>query len=330
MRLAISAIPGIKREFLPALSGLTSRRFRLGKVFRSSEEFFGQTAPLIGSQGRVLQSGGLMKKPHVLLIQHEKNLSGFNLARLCPILELINCETEICIYNKARKLMPAPGKTPPDLIILDRPFLPEVLPSPGQGLAGSGPLFCPQIVLSEEKALLETSQGKTEAQNFPFDVVALHGLVSACLINYPRKHLRMPAHLPCLFSVRGFNYFGEILSLGTGGAFIKTACQQIRTGDLLDVGIPLFGMKKELEVRSRVIYLLAPKQENNYLQGVGVGFNSLDQETTRVLEDFLRHSLLNDIYPVFPCFGLPGPQITVPHSASDSLYGAGCRKHLRS
>jgi hypothetical protein len=269
-----------------------------------------------------------MKKPHILLIQHEKNLSGFNLARLCPILELINCETEICIYNKARKLMPAPG-APPDLVILDRPFLPEFLPSLGQGVVGNGPLLCPQIVLSEEKALLETSQSKTEAQNLPFDVVALHGLVSASLINYPRKHLRMPAHLPCLFSVRGFNYFGEILSLGTGGAFIKTACQQIRTGDLLDVGIPLLGMKKELELRSRVIYLLTPKQENNYLPGVGVGIDSVDQETTCVLEDFLRHSLLNDIYPVFPCYGLPGPQAAVPLGAADSFSGVLFRKSLR-
>jgi hypothetical protein len=269
-----------------------------------------------------------MRKPHILLIQHEKNLSGFNLARLCPILELINCDTEICIYIKAGKLMPSPGTSPPDLVILDRPILPEALPSPGQVLTGSGQLFCPRIVLSEEKELLKTSQGKTEAQNFPFDVAALHGLVSACLVNYPRKHLRMPAHLPCLFYVRGFTYFGEILSLGTGGAFIKTACQQIRTGDLLDVGIPLLGMKKELELRSRVIYLLSPKQENNYLQGVGVGFNSPDQETTCVLEDFLRHSLLDDIYPVFPCFGLPGPQVTVTHSASDSIYGAVCRKQL--
>jgi hypothetical protein len=271
-----------------------------------------------------------MKKPHILLIQHERNISGFNLAQLCPILELINCEVEVCIYNKAGKLMPAPGKTPPDLVILDRPLVPEISFSAGQGLSGCGPLLCPKIILSEEKELLETSPGTRDAQNLPFDVVALHGLVSTRLINYPRKHLRMPAHLPCLFSVRGFNYFGEILSLGTGGAFIKTACQQIRTGDLLEVGIPLLGMKKELEVRSRVIYLLTPQPENNYLQGVGVGFLSLDQDTTRVLEDFLRHSLLNDIYPVFPCFGLPGPQATVPHGAADSFSGAAFGKHLRS
>jgi len=269
-----------------------------------------------------------MKKPHILLIQHERNISGFNLAQLCPILELMNCEVEGCICNKAGRLTPAPGKNSPDLVILDRPLLPEVPLSTGlgPGLTGRSPFLCPQIILSEEKALLETSPG----QNFPFDVVALHGLVSTRLIDYPRKHLRMPAHLPCLFSARGFNYFGEILSLGTGGAFIKTACQQIRTGDLLDVGIPLLGMKKELEIRSRVIYLLTPQPENNYLQGVGVSFLTLDQENTRVLEDFLRHSLLNDIYPVFPCFGLPGPQTTGPHGAVDSFSGAAFGKHLRS
>jgi hypothetical protein len=268
-----------------------------------------------------------MKKPNILLIQHERNLSGINLALLRPVLELISCQVELCIFGNARQILPALTKDSPDLVIFDRPLLPASSLLLGKGLLGGEPFNCPQIFLSEEKDILRPSSGKTGAPEFPFDVIALHGLIGKHLFNYPRKHL-MPAP-SCIFS-KGFYTFGEILSLGTGGAFIKAPCHHLRTGDLVDVSIPLLGTKRELEIRSRIIYSLMPMSENNYLQGIGVGFDSPDQETTRVLEDFLRLALLDEISPVFSCFGLPGPQAEAPKCPADSLAKANAQHQFRS
>jgi len=248
-----------------------------------------------------------MKKPHIRLVQQGKGLSGLNLAHLGTILELMNFEVELDRSKGSGKAQSAWGEGAPDLIILDRPPYPDSSAS-RRGVPEPSSLGCPVLILSEEKTLLENPPDDTDRGGCPIDVIALHDLITRNLSGYPRKNLRMPAHLPCLFSVGLCTYFAEILSLGTGGGFIKTTCQNVRPGDSVDVWIPLLGMKVELEIRSHILYVIAPKQENNYLQGIGIGFISPSAEITRKLGVFLRHSLLNDIYPVFPAFGAPGPR----------------------
>lgn len=271
-----------------------------------------------------------MKKPNILLIQHGKPLSGFNLARLRPVLELLSYQVEIYTGGNDLQHLSTPGQYSPDLVIVNHPLSPESSSQAGRQQLFGGPLGCPQLVLSEERDLLQLAGQNTVEPNFPVDVIALHGRIGQYLCNHPRKHPRMPAHLPCIFSVRGFYGFGEILSLGTGGAFIKSSCHLVRPGDLIDVGIPLLGMKRELEISSRVIYNLTPNSENNYSQGIGIEFVSSDRETTRVLEDFLRLSLLDEISPVFSCFGLPGPQVPAPNGCAASLEELNSRLHFRS
>lgn len=260
-----------------------------------------------------------MKKPNILLLQNDKSFFGSNLARLCPVLELISFQVELCTDGNVRQLASSLTQNPPDLVICGRPLRATSAPkSPQHQMPGSS-FGCPQLVLSEEGELIGRTDDKTAVSTFPVDVIALHERICRCIDHYPRKHLRMPAHLPCFFSVRGFHSFGEILSLGTGGAFIKGLCHHLRAGDLVDVCIPLLGMKREVEIRSRLVYSVFPKSENNYLQGVGVEFVSPDRETYRLLVDFLRLSLQDEISPVFSCFGLPGPQDMAQNGSAASL-----------
>lgn len=271
-----------------------------------------------------------MKKPNILLIQNGKSLSGFNLGRLRPVLELISYEVEICTGGHGRQVLSCLAQNPPDLVIVDQPLSPTSARLTRQEPRHGGSFGCPQLVLSEERDLLKPAGQDTVKRDFPLDVVALHARIGQCLGHYPRKHLRVPAHLPCVFSARGFQSFGEILSLGTGGAFIKGIYHHLRAGDFVDVCIPLLGMKRELEIRSRLVYILAPRQENNYLQGIGIEFVSADREPIRVLEDFLRLSLLDEISPVFTCFGLPGRQDTAPNRSAASLGELNSQLHFRS
>lgn len=271
-----------------------------------------------------------MKKPNILLIQHGKSLCGTNMARLRPVLELISYQVEICTGGNVRQLASSLAQTPPDLIIADQPPALSGSPLAGQQQPRGNFFDCPQLFLSEEHGLIRPVRQNAAEPEFPIDVIALHERIGQCIGRYPRKHLRMPAHLPCFFSVRGFHCFGEVLSLGTGGAFIKGICHHLRSGDLVDVCIPLLGMKREVEILSRLVYILMPRPENNYLQGIGVEFVSSDQGTTGLLEDFLRLSLLDEIYPVFSCFGLPGPQVVVQNGSPEFSTEQSMRTHLRS
>jgi Tfp pilus assembly protein PilZ len=107
--------------------------------------------------------------------------------------------------------------------------------------------------------------------------------------------LRISVHLPGIIFREAGCSFGDILSLGTGGAFIKTGCNNLRRDEPVDVIIPLMGMKKELEISSRVIYHISPTPENNYQQGVGISFSRPDPETVREIYEYISHSLLTGV-----------------------------------
>jgi hypothetical protein len=263
-----------------------------------------------------------MKKPLIVLVQHKGNSSNFDLTRLLPVLEPTGYQVEVCTCHKAKLLLPAPGRISPDLLIVDHRL------SSGNALfSGKDPSTCPQIVLSEEKKILIAPFGKVNSQEFPIDIIALHELIGECLVHYPRKNLRICVHLPCYFSSKGISTVGKILSLGTGGAFIKPMCRHVLAGDIIELGIPLLGMKKELELPSRVIYRQEATPENNYLQGLGVEFLPMCRETTLVLHDFLKRTLLNDLDPMFSCWGMDGSQSTL---SAASCMSAPFRLDLRN
>lgn len=136
---------------------------------------------------------------------------------------------------------------------------------------------------------------------FPFDylgprldVIELHQLMITRLRNFPRRHLRMSVKLPGLFYQGERCFFGEIVSLGTGGAFIRAGMAQVADGETLSLHIPLLGVKKELEVEGEVVYQIHPSPENNYLKGIGVAFTPTDELRFELLQDYIRYALIND------------------------------------
>jgi hypothetical protein len=247
-----------------------------------------------------------MEKPLIVILQQDKNLSRPELSQIWHLLKTLGFEVQV--FTRAGQVLPLLKHRIPDLFILDQPLAEEItslLPKKGSKCEESPPH---QIVLKEG----------TFSEKLPFDILALHDEIVKHLIRHPRKHLRLPVRLPCVFSQNEMCFFGEILSLGTGGAFVKTAKNHLRVGELLDLGIPLIGMKKELEVKSKVLYFINSMPENSFLGGFGVGFLPQNPKVSQLLRDFIRFSLLNDINPAFCSYGPNALQNPMPGYASRS------------
>jgi Tfp pilus assembly protein PilZ len=228
-----------------------------------------------------------MKRPLIIILNQDRSPSLPDLSHLWQVLEFLSFRVQV--FSNVRQVISILDDVSPDLIILDGP-LPEKISS---SLRNIGVNFDdarpPCLVLKED----------TFSGDFPSDILAIHDRIVNKLVGQCRKHLRLPVQLPCVYFHKGTSFFGEIHSLGTGGAFVKTAWQQLREGEPLELGIPLIGMKKEIEVKSRILYLINPRQENNYLQGIGVKFIPQDPKVFQLLRDFLKYSLLNETIPGF-------------------------------
>lgn len=129
--------------------------------------------------------------------------------------------------------------------------------------------------------------GPAERLPYDFDLNALHETLRRCLNEYSRRHMRLNTSLPGVFVRRQDSHFCEILNLSAGGAFIKTGTPVTAGEETIRLHIPLFGMKRELEIDSRVVFRVSPNEHNNYQQGAGVSFRMQDTEASRHLETFL-------------------------------------------
>ncbi len=196
--------------------------------------------------------------------------------------------------SKEEQIKSVFAETTPNLLILGS----GVLHQGGEGLLNaiekpvrSG--ACPLIVLEDEKFPVSVPLPH-ELLTAPINVFALFEQVQKHLEKYPRKNLRLPLKLPGMFSRQNACYLAEVLSLSTHGLFIK-AVDKMSPGDSLTVVIPLVGMKKELELEGRVLYNVNPGPENNYLQGVGIEFTNLDDESSLDLKEFIKHRFLGEL-----------------------------------
>lgn len=133
-----------------------------------------------------------------------------------------------------------------------------------------------------------------EVLDLPLDIFALFELIQKYLEEIPRKNLRLPVKLPGLLCREGACYLAEVLSLSTQGLFMKTGFL-MKKGELLSVVFPLMGMKRELEIKGRVLYFVHPGPENNYRQGVGVEFHHMEEKNLQLLQSFLETRFLGDV-----------------------------------
>jgi CheY-like chemotaxis protein len=129
----------------------------------------------------------------------------------------------------------------------------------------------------------------------PLDIFRLFTLIQRHLESTPRRNLRLKLQLPGIFNNGSAKQrFAEVLSLSVHGLFIKTGCR-VDNLERLNIIIPLFGMKTEVEISGRVLYRVKPGPENNYLQGVGIEFTDLTPETVKIIQDFLESRVLGEL-----------------------------------
>jgi Tfp pilus assembly protein PilZ len=128
------------------------------------------------------------------------------------------------------------------------------------------------------------------------DPFTINALLQRFIPTYSRQHPRLGTRLPGLYTrSTGSCQICEIINLSPGGAFIRTTETLPSYGEELRVNVPLIGLRKELELNSRVVSQIFPSDENNYAQGVGVSF--LAEGNSPVfdeLNNFVRYVLAND------------------------------------
>lgn len=122
-----------------------------------------------------------------------------------------------------------------------------------------------------------------------FDPLVINDLLVRFLPHYSRRQPRLDINLPGLFSVGKQTNFCEILSIGPGGAFIKTGGGLPEVNSAARIHIPLMGMRKELELEARVVRHVIPCEDNNYLQGFGVSFDGASAQLLADLGEYLKH-----------------------------------------
>ncbi len=182
----------------------------------------------------------------------------------------------------------------PDLLIMGTPLLSA--PDPGLREAVARKIAtapCPLIILGDPGSAVPKALS-CEILDVPLDIFALFEMIQKYLEKYPRKNLRLTVKLPGMYSRGESSLLAEVLSLSSKGLFIRTG-NHLERGDQLNVVIPLLGMKKELEITGKVLYRTDPAPENNYLQGVGLEFSELSEETRETLTAFIEQHLLGEL-----------------------------------
>ncbi|BCR04394.1 hypothetical protein DESUT3_14630 [Desulfuromonas versatilis] len=199
----------------------------------------------------------------------------------------------VIVSSRADQVKAFLEQTSPDLLIIGAGMLASTS-SLMEGINSridSAPM--PLVVLGEEDSEVKIGID-CETLGVPIDLFALFEVIQRHLEKHPRKNLRLTVKLPSLFSSGETSCLAEVMSISTRGMFVKTA---VRMGnrDPVRVVIPLLGMQRELEVCGRVLYCVLPGPENNYLQGVGIEFTDLDEQTQDTLEGFIEKRFLGEL-----------------------------------
>ena len=197
------------------------------------------------------------------------------------------------VSSNLQRLTALVKETTPDLLIFRSHFFQDktspLSAAVLQRVAGGTPL----LILPDGQTASEV-EVPHETLTVPVDLFHLFEKVQKYLEPYPRKNIRLALQLPGMLCLGNSCHLVEVLSLSTRGLFIKTGFR-LQKGDSFRIVFPLLGMKKELEVGGRVLYCVQPDPDNNFLQGVGVEFSDLCQDTLEALQSFLESSLLDEL-----------------------------------
>lgn len=151
----------------------------------------------------------------------------------------------------------------------------------------------PLLLLSDDKPIGESAPPH-QVLPVPLDIFRLFTLIQGHLESTPRRNLRLKIRLPGMFLNGPNQCIAEVLSLSEHGLFIKTG-YRVDKLDRFSVIFPLLGMKTEVEIGGRVLYRVQPGPENNYLQGVGIEFTNLTQDTLGIIKEFIESRVLGEL-----------------------------------
>lgn len=123
------------------------------------------------------------------------------------------------------------------------------------------------------------------------DPFMINALLQRYIPTYSRQHPRLETRLPGLYTRTAGNcQICEIMNLSPGGAFIRTTETLPLFGEELRVNVPLIGLRKEIELTSRVVRQILPNELNNYVQGIGVCFmGAEDSPVFSELNNYMRY-----------------------------------------
>lgn len=186
---------------------------------------------------------------------------------------------------------------PKGLLIFDRSLLTDIFPrveqlcmkwfEHGGGIAVTGEVGIQTLPLSFLTNITDISER---------DPFTINSLLQQFVPTYSRQHPRLATRLPGLYSRSSEkSKMCEIVNLSPGGAFIRTTEALPLSGELVEITVPLIGLRKEIELRGRVINLVLPTEQNNYLQGIGVRFVA-EEDSIHITElnDYMRYVLTHD------------------------------------
>ncbi len=196
--------------------------------------------------------------------------------------------------SQPQQLLASLADQAPDLILVSATMLQT---APGlrekvQALAQQA--VVPLVLMLEEEETADPSLLVSESLLLPVDLRQLYALVQTYLEPYPRRHLRMALHLPCLLREEEGERLTELLSLSPHGLLLRTA-RSMQRGERLQIVVPLFGLNRELSLVGEVLYPVEPLKENNFLQAAGVGFVDPSAEEIETLNSYLEQHLLADL-----------------------------------
>jgi Tfp pilus assembly protein PilZ len=206
-----------------------------------------------------------MKKPLIIALQQDKA------SRLGHFLRASGYIAQV--FTEREEFQTALMENRPDLILVD-------------SAAGMAELQ------KNASPVLELQQ---QGEHLCRDFILLYEQLQSLLPDSPRKHLRVEIELPSLFFKKKECLIGRILSLGTGGVFISSACLTIQSGDRVQVVLPLWGIQKELEILGQVAYRSIPSRENNYRQGIGICFSPAESKAPALIRDYLRDYFIGNV-----------------------------------
>ena len=134
----------------------------------------------------------------------------------------------------------------------------------------------------------------------PVTARAIHELMQRHLpYNQKRQNIRIRMQLNARISDGTRSDNMKTLTIGEGGMYAYTQ-QPLKIGTILDISLPLPGLKSPLDLKGEVIYT-TEDNDSGLPKGMGIKFLVLDNNTGTLLQHYME-SYLSDYLPEsFPC-----------------------------